>query len=38
MLDFLILATVVFSAYELYAINHNIMEIAKFLEKKEVKK
>ena len=27
------LATMMFIAYELYVINHNIMEIAKFLEK-----
>lgn len=31
------LALVAFVAYELYAINHNIVEIAKFLEK-ELKK
>ena len=30
------LAIVIFIAYELYTINHNIIEIAKFLE--EVKK
>ena len=36
-LGILSLATMAFIAYELYVINHNIMEIAKFLEK-EAKK
>lgn len=35
MLSFLILAVVVFIAYGLYIISHNIMEIAKFLEKEK---
>ena len=29
------LATMVFIVYELYIINHNIIEIAKFLEEKK---